>query len=186
MYIKLAVAAVAVMLVAYPGESEAKRFGVRVSSTPKTTSPSYSVPTIRVHTNSSSGSPSGNALATGTVPYGSGSVSKNAAQALEPMSPEEARRRAEKQAEDERLAKIADDQRKAAQEKEKAEQERLAAIGAAEREKQERAEKAEALRIAKLEAEQERARKQLEKERQCKILPVMTDAEIAFCKEVWR
>lgn len=184
MYIKLAVAAVAVMLVAYPGESHARRFGVRMSSTPKTTSPSYSVPAIRVHTNSSSGSSSANALATGTAPYGS--VSTNAAQALEPVSPEEARRRAEKQAEDERLAKIAEDQRKAAQEKEKAEQERLAAIAAAEREKKERAEKAEALRLAKLEAEQERARKQLEKERQCQIKPVMTDAEIALCKEVWR
>lgn len=186
MHIKLAVLAVAVMLVAYPGESEARRFGggVRISSTPKTSSPSYSVPTIRVHTNNNSSAPSGNALAVGSVPYGT--VSKNAAQALEPLSPEEARRRAEKQAEDERLAKIANEERKAAQAKEKAEQERLAAIGAIEREKQEQVQKAEALRIAKLEAEQERARKQLARERQCKIQPVMTDAEIALCKEVWR
>ena len=47
-------------------------------------------------------------------------------------------------------------------------------------------EKAEARRIARLERQKEADRQRLERERQCVIKPVMTDAEIAQCKEVWR
>lgn len=47
-------------------------------------------------------------------------------------------------------------------------------------------EKAEARRIARLEREREAERQRLERERLCVIKPVMTDAEIARCKEVWR
>jgi hypothetical protein len=47
-------------------------------------------------------------------------------------------------------------------------------------------EKAEARRIARLERQKEADRQRLERERQCVIKPVMTDAEIAKCKEVWR
>ena len=47
-------------------------------------------------------------------------------------------------------------------------------------------EKAEARRIARLERQKEADRQRLERERLCVIKPVMTDAEIAKCKEVWR
>lgn len=47
-------------------------------------------------------------------------------------------------------------------------------------------EKAEARRIARLEREKEAERQRIERERLCVIKPVMTDAEIAQCKEVWR
>ena len=46
-------------------------------------------------------------------------------------------------------------------------------------------EKAEALRIVRLEQEKEAERQRLERERLCVIKPVMTDAEIAQCKEAW-
>ena len=53
-------------------------------------------------------------------------------------------------------------------------------------EKVEKAEKAEAQRIARLEREKEAERQRFERERLCVIKPVMTDAQIAQCKEVWR
>ena len=46
--------------------------------------------------------------------------------------------------------------------------------------------KAEARRIARMEREKEEERLRQERIRQCVIKPVMTDAEIAKCKEVWR
>ncbi len=46
--------------------------------------------------------------------------------------------------------------------------------------------KAEARRIARLEREKEEERLRQERIRECVIKPVMTDAEIAKCKEVWR
>ena len=45
---------------------------------------------------------------------------------------------------------------------------------------------AEARRLAREERAREEARLRLERERSCLIKPVMTDAEIAHCKEVWR
>lgn len=48
------------------------------------------------------------------------------------------------------------------------------------------AEKAEARRLARIEREKEEERMRQEQIRQCVIKPVMTDAEIAKCKEVWR
>jgi len=48
------------------------------------------------------------------------------------------------------------------------------------------AEKAEARRLARIEREREEERMRQEQIRQCVIKPVMTDAEIAKCKEVWR
>jgi hypothetical protein len=47
-------------------------------------------------------------------------------------------------------------------------------------------EQAEARRLAREERAREQVRERAERERQCIIKPVMTDAEIAFCKEVWR
>ena len=47
-------------------------------------------------------------------------------------------------------------------------------------------EQAEARRVAREERAREQERARAERERQCVIKPVMTDAEIAFCKEVWR
>ena len=47
-------------------------------------------------------------------------------------------------------------------------------------------EKAEAKRIARLERQKEAEKQRLERERLCVIKPVMTNAEIAQCKEVWR
>lgn len=47
-------------------------------------------------------------------------------------------------------------------------------------------EQAEARRLAREERAREQEKKRAERERQCLIKPVMTDAEIAFCKEVWR
>jgi len=93
---------------------------------------------------------------------------------------------ADKQAEQERLAKIAQAERKAELESKKAESDRLAKAAEAEKASQEKAEKAEAQRIARLEREKEEARQRQERERQCVIKPVMTDAQIAQCKEVWR
>ena len=68
----------------------------------------------------------------------------------------------------------------------KSEDERLAKEAEAERLRQEQAEKAEAERIARLEREKEAERQRVERERLCVIKPVMTDTEIAQCKEVWR
>ncbi len=45
---------------------------------------------------------------------------------------------------------------------------------------------AEARRLAREERARERQRERLERERLCVIKPVMTDAEKALCKEVWR
>ncbi len=92
----------------------------------------------------------------------------------------------DKQAEQERLAKIALAERKSQQESRRAEIERLAKEADAEKSRQEMAEKAEAQRIARQEREQELERLRQEREQQCVILPVMTDAQIAKCKEVWR
>ncbi|CAG0931694.1 MAG: hypothetical protein EFKGCFLK_02618 [Rhodocyclaceae bacterium] len=47
-------------------------------------------------------------------------------------------------------------------------------------------EQAEARRLAREERAREAERERLERERQCRIKPVMTDAEITLCKEVWR
>jgi hypothetical protein len=93
---------------------------------------------------------------------------------------------ADKQAEQERLAKIAQAERKAEMESKKAESNRLAKAAETEKASQEKAEKAEARRIARLEREREATRIRLERERMCVIKPVMTDAQIAQCKEVWR
>ena len=48
------------------------------------------------------------------------------------------------------------------------------------------AEKTEAKRLARLEKAKEEERLRQERARLCVIKPVMTDAEIAQCKEVWR
>lgn len=61
-----------------------------------------------------------------------------------------------------------------------------AAAGTPSGDGQAEAEKAEAARLARLEREKEAERQRIERERQCVIKPVMTDAEIAKCKEVWR
>ncbi len=45
---------------------------------------------------------------------------------------------------------------------------------------------AEARRLAREERARERERERLERERLCVIKPVMTDAEKALCREVWR
>lgn len=47
-------------------------------------------------------------------------------------------------------------------------------------------EKAEARRLARLEKAKEEERMRQERARLCVIKPVMTDTEIAQCKEVWR
>ncbi len=47
-------------------------------------------------------------------------------------------------------------------------------------------EQAEARRLARAERVREQEKERAERERQCVIKPVMTDTEIAFCKEVWR
>jgi hypothetical protein len=47
-------------------------------------------------------------------------------------------------------------------------------------------EKAEARRLAREERAREQERERVERERLCVIKPVMTDAQIAQCKEVWR
>jgi len=47
-------------------------------------------------------------------------------------------------------------------------------------------EQADARRRAREERAQEEARQRAEREKLCIIKPVMTDAEIAFCKDVWR
>lgn len=93
---------------------------------------------------------------------------------------------ADKQAEQERMAKIEQAQRKTELESKKAESDRLAKAAEAEKTSQEKAEKAEAQRIARLEREKEEERQRLERESQCVIKPVMTDAQIVQCKEVWR
>ncbi|MBI4987997.1 MAG: hypothetical protein HZC23_04165 [Rhodocyclales bacterium] len=93
---------------------------------------------------------------------------------------------ADKQAEQVRLAKIAQAERKAELERKKTESDRLAQEAEAEKTRQEKAEKAEAQRIARLEQQKEEERQRLERERLCVIKPVMTDAQIAQCKEVWR
>lgn len=45
---------------------------------------------------------------------------------------------------------------------------------------------AEARRLAREERARERERERRERERLCVIKPVMTDAEKALCREVWR
>ncbi|GAB1414532.1 MAG: hypothetical protein LC123_05135 [Burkholderiales bacterium] len=47
-------------------------------------------------------------------------------------------------------------------------------------------EQAEARRLARAERARELAKERADRERLCVIKPVMTDAEIAFCKDVWR
>jgi hypothetical protein len=47
-------------------------------------------------------------------------------------------------------------------------------------------EQAEARRLAREKRTREEESLRLERERQCVIKPVMTDAEITRCKEVWR
>ncbi len=47
-------------------------------------------------------------------------------------------------------------------------------------------EQAEARRVAQAERAREAERERAAREKLCIIKPVMTDAEIAYCKEVWR
>ncbi|MDT3736089.1 MAG: hypothetical protein ROZ00_07690 [Denitratisoma sp.] len=47
-------------------------------------------------------------------------------------------------------------------------------------------EQAEARQLARAERAREQERERYERERLCVIKPVMTDAQIAQCKEVWR
>ncbi|MDR2240122.1 MAG: hypothetical protein LBE33_06735 [Zoogloeaceae bacterium] len=49
-----------------------------------------------------------------------------------------------------------------------------------------REELAEAKRLARAEQAREQEKERLERERECVIKPVMTNAEIAHCKKVWR
>lgn len=185
MQFKAVVVAVVIVFIAFPGESEAKRFGFRSSaSTPKPSTSHASPPARHSEIESSLETGSLRAIARSAARNSSDGTSNQAGltednATVESMSAEQIQRRVAKQAEEERLSKQADEERKATLERQKAERDRLAMLAAAEQEKQERARKAEAAR-------EERARKQLERERQCNIQPVMTDAEIAICKEVWR
>jgi flagellar motility protein MotE (MotC chaperone) len=96
---------------------------------------------------------------------------------------ESARASAEEQARLAKIAKEAEDKRLA---REAAEKKRLADVAAAEkaeRDKEEAKRRIEQDRIVKAD---ERKRMQMERERSCVVKPVMTDAEMANCKKVWR
>lgn len=83
----------------------------------------------------------------------------------------------------ERQDKLAAAQRRAEEDREKIETKARAEKAVEEKLK---ADQAEARRLAEAEKAKERARLQYAIERECVIKPVMTNAEIATCKRVWR
>lgn len=104
------------------------------------------------------------------------------------LSPEEVKKNNEKhvqeeppvKAEEQKVPQMAEEVRL------KEEQDRLAAIAAVKRAEQAKKDKEEAARQASIEKEKEIVRQRQARERLCVIKPVMSDAEIAVCKEVWR
>ena len=75
---------------------------------------------------------------------------------------------------------------KGEREKLRAENERRAAGLDSEKSRQEQARLAEERRQAREEKAREQEKLRLARERSCVVKPVMTDEEIANCREVWR
>ncbi len=129
--------------------------------------------------NSSTGS---TAMSVGAAALGAAAGSASARN----LSPEEAKKTLEKQALKEQRAQKAEEERKAEETRKKEEQKQLwdkAAVVLAEKEKRE---KLEAAHLTQIKNEKEIERQRKARENLCVIKPVMTDAEIALCKEVWR
>lgn len=103
-----------------------------------------------------------------------------------PLSPEEQKRmeerRTARQAEEDRLRKVLAERQLAENIKAEEEKARLEKQAAAEKLRQENLERKEKARLA----EEQRIQDLKDRERQCVILPVMSDAQIATCREVWR
>lgn len=94
-----------------------------------------------------------------------------------------ARANAEEQAKLAKAAKETEDKRLAREATEKKRVADVAAAEKAERDKEEAKRRIEQDRIIKAE---ERKRLEMERERSCVVKPVMSDAEIANCRKVWR
>lgn len=184
----------AIVTLALPFDSEARRVGGGGSSSAARHSSSEAGGTVNKNISVNLG---GRGASGGTGSGVAGAVAAGAAGAVvgnavaKALSPEEEKKIADQKAEEERLAKIVNLDRQVDEETRKANAERYAAKLAAdkataERAEQERKEKAENDRLARLERERLEEQQRKDREKLCVIRPVMSDAAIALCKEVWR
>lgn len=191
----------AVLLTGFATVGEAKRFGggksYRSYSAPakkadaKRDEPAAAddspLANIRLPVSGRGASTSGTVTSAGA---GAAGAAAGADAAEEEPSPEDLKRMAEQRALEEQIVKRLAEERKAREAAEEArkkeEQERLAAIAAAERAEKEKREQADADRRARIENDKEIERQRQARLNACVVKPVMTDAEIETCKEIWR
>lgn len=191
----------AVLLIGFATVGEAKRFGGGKSSgshPAPARKPDHKddelpedrdAPTVNIRLPASRSS--GASTSSTTTSAGTAALAADTGSAAEVvLSPEEVKRINEQRALEERLAQKAAEEQKAREAAEdarkKEEQVRIAALAAAARAQREKREQQEAERRARIEHEQEIELHRQARMNQCVIKPVMTDAEIAICKEVWR
>ena len=96
---------------------------------------------------------------------------------------DKARSAAEKELKQAQAIKAVEDKKKADEAAKQKQLSEAAETERKEREKEEAKRRAEEARLAKIE---EKKRMQAERERSCVVKPVMSDAEIANCKKVWK
>ena len=182
--IHLCAVAAAIFLVFAP-DAEAKRLGSSSSAKKTADHPESSISTVPKVSVSASASGASPGTAAATIGATAAVAAAGAAVARTP-SPEEQKRLDErlaaKQAEEERLKKMAAERQLAENIKAEEEKARLEKLAAEEQSRQKKLELREQARLA----EEQRVQEQKDRERQCVILPVMSDAQIAKCREVWR
>lgn len=192
----------AMLLIGFATASEAKGFGggkssgVSTATAKKTGNKEDVLPeakdkaeiNIRLPSVSagSGASASSTAMSAGTAALGATA----GAAVAKTLSPEEVRKANDERAQEEQRELKAAEERKAREAAEEArkkeERERLAAIAAAAREEREKREAQAAERRAQIEKEKEIERQRQARLNQCAFKPVMTDAEMAICREVLR
>lgn len=191
----------AMLLIGFATVGEAKRFGGGKSSgtytapAKKTDNKEDELPeekgspamNIRLPVSGGSGASTSNATASaGAAALGAatGSAAANA------LSPDEAKKTRERQALEAQLAQKEEEELKAREAAEEAlkkeEQARIAALAAAARAAREKREQQEAERRARIENEKEIERQRQASANRCVFKPVMTDDEIAICREAGR
>ena len=183
------------MLFIFAPDAEARSTKPASSSKSATSKPDTETPVkksggVTLSTSSSSGSTSSTAATAGTTAAVVGAAALGAAAATaataKPLSPDEQKRLAAAQAankaNEERLAKEVSE--KLLADKIKAEEEALLREkqAAEEKARQDKLERKEKARLA----EEQRIKDKKDRERLCVITPVMSDAQIAKCHEVWR
>lgn len=183
--IHLCAVAAAIFLVFAP-DAEAKRLGSSSSAKKTADHPDSSISTApKMSVSASASGASSGSTAAATIGATAAVAAAGAAVARTP-SPEEQKRLDErlaaKQAEEERLKKMAAERQLAENIKAEEEKARLEKQAAEEKSRQNKLELREQARLA----EEQRIQEQKDRERQCVILPVMSDAQIAKCREVWR